>query len=521
MNFNKQKTAKAKIKKNQIKSWADIVEEEENNGYTPISMPFWAVDPCPTSPLLSVSNCATLLPLSVLTEGKNNKSNVVQFAGQNDGQNAIMERQTTWASIVQRNLSIVDETEYEAQILENEAQILENDYDDTGESKVTKNIVIVDEHEFEKTSKNTYANILKSNLQLAEQSQKAVEREHDIAQLNKQYTKYIPGDPVGIREIQTILMSATQMNLSHFHTAGMDNVVAGRISPSAAETIDCVYTANNTSMTFKSFDDVYALRKQLVGKILMDFVHTVKSDITGFPDKENIWYEASDKTMYEGSILRIYINFNKMRNHGLTLEYLARESFGMGRTNVSPDFMGMIDVNVSDMYLSQWLARLGEKVCGTFDIKSCNKINDTTQQSCSVQQNCLPKVETAKATNAAITHGSNILAVSKLPSVDLTTINSNNALEVEEHYGVEAAASVIASLTGSHIVSDFMTRTGKIMPFTKSSIEVANKGLLTSMGFERPRDDIRKALVNQNTNSYSVYESIITGYKFSNIFAIE
>lgn len=451
---------------NYIKSWADIVEEEENNGYTPISLPFWAID---------------------------------------EGQNA----KTTWASIVKRNLSIVDETEYEAQILENETQILENEahileneYDNTGaikESEVTNNIFIVNEHGYEKTSKNTYANILKINLQETEHT--AVEQKHDTSGKNQnaqQFTKYIPGDPVGIREIQSILMSATQMNLSHFHTAGMDNVVAGRIAPSAAETIDCMYTMNNTSMTFKSFDDVYALRKQLVGKNLMDFVHTVKSDITGFPAKENIWYETSEKPMYDGSILRIYINFNKMRNHGLTLEYLARESFGTDRTNVSPDFMGMIDVNVSDMYLSQWLARLGEKVCGTFDIKSCNKINGT-----------------------AITHGSNILAVSKLPSVDLTTICSNNALEVEEYYGVEAAASVIASLTGSHIVSDFMTRTGKIMPFTKNSIEVANKGLLTSMGFERPRDDIRKALVNKNTNSYSVYESIITGYKFSNIFAIE
>lgn len=436
------------------KSWADIVEEEEESGYNDTS---WA-------------NIAWL-----------NETRTAKLGN---------ELVPSWADVVKRSLQIVDESEYEAQIIEDDQTVQEQPQDNSeivGYNPQPKVLLGCDRELL-----STYADILRRNLPSDDESEY---EPHAI--------KDFPGDPVGIRAIQSILMSATQMNLSHFHTAGMDSTqhkdtFGYRVLPSAAEAMNSVYTINNTCMTFESSDDVYALRKQLVGANLMNFVSAVKSDITGFPDRENIWYEASGKDMYEGSILRIYINYHKMRNHGLTLEDLARKSFGTKYTNVSPDFMGMIDLNVPDMYLSQWLGRLGEKVCGTFDIKSCSKINSKT----------------------ALTLGSDILAVSRIPSVDITTINSNNVTEVEEHYGIEAATSVLALLTGSHIVSDFMARTGKVLSFMKNSVEVTNKGLLTSMGFERPRDDIKRALISQETNRSSVYESIITGSEFFSIFEL-
>jgi hypothetical protein len=418
------------------KSWADIVQEEEETGYEDTS---WA-----NVPWLSEPGTSGQMP--------------------------------SWADVVKRSSQIVEESEYEAQIIEDDQTVHDQSQ---GNLKHSGQLL------------GTYADVLRRNLPSDDES------EYE-AHIVEHATKDFPGDPVGIRAIQSILMSATQMNLSHFHTAGMDSIIAGRASPSAAEAMNSVYTTNNTSMTFESSDDVYALRKQLVGASLMNFVSAVKSDFTGFPDKENIWYEASGKDMYEGSILRIYINYHKMQNHGLTLEDLASESFGIESTNVSPDFMGMIDLNVPDMYLSQWLGRLGEKVCGTFDIKSCSKINSKT----------------------AMTLGSDILAVSRVPNIDITTINSNDVTEVEEHYGIEAATSVLALLTGSHIVSDFMARTGKVLSFMKNSVEVTNKGLLTSMGFERPRDDIKRALISKEKSKSSVYESIITGSEFSSVFKL-
>jgi RNA polymerase Rpb1, domain 5 len=312
-----------------------------------------------------------------------------------------------------------------------------------------------------------------------------------------------PGDPVGIRVIQSILMSATQTNLSHFHTAGMGHNVAGKQSPSAADAMDSVYTTSNTSMTFQSSDNAYTLRKALVGASMMHFVSCIGCNIVGFPDKENVWYEAAGKPMYKGDVLRVYVDYNKMRNHGLTLKDLASTCFIDDRTMVSPDFMGMIDVEVPsnqqpNQQMSQWLCMMGERVCGSYRIRTCDKVDSHT----------------------AVTVGSDVLAVSRVNSVDTRTIRSNNVTEMEEHYGIEAAACVLQELTGSHIVSDFMTRTGRVLAFTKNSIEVVNKGILTSMGFERPRDDIRRALIGKGANTTSVYESIITGAKIDGSFDI-
>ena len=66
--------------------------------------------------------------------------------------------------------------------------------------------------------------------------------------------------------------------------------------------------------------------------------------------------------MSDGTVIRFYINYIKMIDHGLTLTDLARESFGDDVvTNVSPDFMGMIDVEVPNEHLSQWLSRMGQQ----------------------------------------------------------------------------------------------------------------------------------------------------------------
>lgn len=299
------------------------------------------------------------------------------------------------------------------------------------------------------------------------------------------------GDPVGLHAVQSILMSATQKSLSHFHTAGMKTTVSARLTPTPAEAMNAEYS-NNTSMTFQSSDDVYDLRKQLVGAKISSFMINVGSSLTGLNDIENVWYEAAGTKMYDGTVLRIYVDYNKMRDHGLTLESMAHAAFGSG-TNTSPDFMGIIDVNVPDDYISQWLAKTNNLVCGTLRIRSCDKMIDNV---------------------TVITEGTDILAVSRIRNVK--NITSNNVLEVELHFGIEAAAAVLETLTGSHVVSDFMARTGKILSFVKSSVEVRQKGMLTSMGFEKPKEDIKKKCAPTT----SVYESIMTGVDPTEMFCV-
>jgi hypothetical protein len=333
----------------------------------------------------------------------------------------------------------------------------------------------------------------------------------DKIDIDKDESYKIIGDRIGLQSAQSVMMLATQNNLSHFHTAGMVNLQYYVHAPSAAEAMDFIYNQNNTGMKFMSSSlSERQLRKYLVGANLGSFVLTVGSSFTDLPDRENIWYEALGKEIDidKNTVLRIYIDYNKMYDHGLTLYDLAHESFGEDCVwHVSPDFMGMIDVVVGDTLMSQWLSRMKTKVCGKFSILSCNR----------TLENCFA------------TTGTDMLAVCRIPGVDKRTVEMNNVLQVERHLGIEAAAKVLYKLIGNFaqegqnkgkIISDFMARTGNVLPFSKRSSEIRYKGVLTSMGFERPKDDIKREITNKlklhsNTQersaTKSVYEYIMNG----------
>ena len=307
------------------------------------------------------------------------------------------------------------------------------------------------------------------------------------------------GDPIGIRAVQCILMSATQTNLSHFHTAGMGTTdTAVGATPSAAEAMDSTYTAANTGMRFRSSASIRDVRRCIVGASLGSFVITVGSSLTLLQEHENIWYEVLGVPMPD-SILRLYIDCHKMWDHGMTLKALALEAFGNDCSwRVSPDFMGMIDIEVSDIQMSYWLSRIERCVCGTPKILSCNV-----------------SAQVLEGEYTVVTRGTDVLAVCRAPGVDRGTVVSNNIAEVEKMFGIEAAACMLSRLVGSCVVSDFMARTGTVLSVDKRSTEVKAKGLLTCMGFERPKDDIKDAIVSSADTDkggrLQVYESIMTG----------
>jgi len=363
--------------------------------------------------------------------------------------------------------------------------------------------------------KVSYADIVKVKADVEPSAKSEVVLKLDTAtdkiDIDKDESYKIIGDRIGLQSAQSVMMLATQNNLSHFHTAGMVNLQYSVHAPSAAEAMDFIYNQNNTGMKFTSSSlSERQLRKYLVGANLGSFVLTVGSSFTDLPDRENIWYEALGKKIDKNTVLRIYIDYNKMYDHGLTLYDLAHESFGEDCVwHVSPDFMGMIDVVVGDTLMSQWLSRMKTKVCGKFSILSCNR--------------------TLELENCFATTGTDMLAVCRIPGVDKRTVEMNNVLQVERHLGIEAAANVLYKLIGNSapgghskgkIISDFMARTGNILPFSKRSSEIRYKGVLTSMGFERPKDDIKREITNkfklhsdtqERSAAKSVYEYIMNG----------
>ena len=303
-------------------------------------------------------------------------------------------------------------------------------------------------------------------------------------------------DPVGIRTAQSILMSATQGSLSHFHTAGMEASGGGLQSPSVADAMDSRYNSSNTSATFVIDDRNRALlQRTIVGKKLLWFVTRVQSNITELPDAENVWYDALGEEMYDGVVLRLYIDYARIASYNFTLYSLASVCFKRDiEWRVSPDFMGMIDVNITDNYMPPWLSRMDTLVCGTPEIVSCDVKYNMDHQF------------------VAVTRGSSILAISRAHGVSKVTIISNNVADVARHLGIEAAACALNRIIGSDVLSDFMTRTGSVLPFFKYSPEVPRKGVLTSMSFERPRNDIKAAMSSGAWDKHaSVYAHIMTG----------
>lgn len=306
-----------------------------------------------------------------------------------------------------------------------------------------------------------------------------------------------PGTPIGLREIQTILMSATQSNLSHFHTAGMESTIT--IRPSIIDCFDSIYNSKNTSMScILPPEEINNFRKHIVYSKLQDFVLKIKSTYSNLSEHENIWYECCNKKP-ASDFIRFYFNYNQLKKFNLTLDEIGNKCFKKDEWYASPDFMGMLDVTIKNNKISHVLSKMDTHVCGIENIKTCTFSNAETR---------------------LMTHGSDILNISKILHNN-STLRSNNVSDVEKYFGIEAAASVLKDLIGSEIVSDFMCRTGSIIGFHKHSIEVKQKDLLFSLGLERPKPDIINELISKKNTNISTYHNIMTGKSIDTLFKID
>ena len=342
-------------------------------------------------------------------------------------------------------------------------------------------------------------------------------------------------EPVGIRNAQSILRKATQSSLSHFHVAGMEKTYQQN-SPTIAEAMDSRYSNTNTSATFYvacsssniiSCAEIGRISRHLVGKKLSWFVTMIRSSLTELPEEENIWYESSNHEMFSKTVLRLYIDYTKLVQFDLTLRDIAELCFPDTQWHASPDWMGMIDLEIVGNYMTMILSKIDTFLCGDPRISSVHAdIEERApgNTAFSAQRRKIISdnfnfgnnaVVIALDSNRAIkvvTYGSDIMNISRLPNVDKLTIRSNHVLDVQKHLGIEAAANALREIIDSDVISDFMTRTGTVLPFQNSSPEVFKKGALTAMAFERPRTHIRNFLRSSTWDEHpSVYADIIVG----------
>lgn len=316
--------------------------------------------------------------------------------------------------------------------------------------------------------------------------------------------EYVNGTPIGLRVTQSVLKTATQSSLSFFHVAGMGYDTDVQTGPSISDTMDNKYSAKNTGMQFLVEKSVTLnfIKKSLIGRKLQYFVDKiVDSRVCELDAYSSIWYNALNVPMPE-CILRFHLNFSRLLEFDITLKEIAGICFGEEDWAVSPDFMGIIDIRIDpECNTETYLCKLHTLVCGK------ETVTNVFFHSIP-EKNGLIKVYTV---------GSDVLLASSLSFISKGTISSNNVREVETYFGVEAASLALRNIIYADkrgVIPDFMTRNGMVCPFNKYSIEVRRKGLLTSVGFERPRDDIKRLVLSESEiwdEHPSIYSSMIAG----------
>jgi hypothetical protein len=275
------------------------------------------------------------------------------------------------------------------------------------------------------------------------------------------------------------------------------------------------------------------LRKELLGTNFKHFVESIHSFPKGCPTKEGpgqdyngkrergralgatgmeqcVWYSVKGITLDAGdSILRFNISYKKLIEFDLTLQELAQKCFGDSvKWFVSPDFLGMIDLHIPrKSSKAPWISKLETTVCGSNNITAIyfHPLREKNGNDATGDVN-------------VSTVGSDILAASLSKFITPGSLRSNNVRDIETKYGVEAAAMALKEIIDKDpagIIADFMTRNGMVCSFSKSSVEVRRKGILTSIGYERPREDITRSVTLDENEQWdehpSIYSDIMIG----------
>jgi hypothetical protein len=287
-------------------------------------------------------------------------------------------------------------------------------------------------------------------------------------------------DRIGIRSVQSILKNATQSNLSMFHNAGNEGSNTFLPRSTIKDVLECSENDNSYSLCNINPTDKY-IQKELTYRRFADFFEYVMPSsliqMTGDPlEKTKEYLDILTPPHY----IRFFFSARKVILEGYTLREIATKCFIDNEFIVYPDFIGVVDVIIPNEFYDLHLLYLSSIVIDGF-----RGITNVI-----VEGN---KVTTIK---------SSVESLVKQDYVDKSTIISNDIMQVQEYFGIEAAVQVAIDLLDSkdaEVVVNFMTRSGKFLPLSKSSISNYDKGFINDISFERPRSSINK-YITQETN---------------------
>lgn len=317
-----------------------------------------------------------------------------------------------------------------------------------------------------------------------------------------------PGEQIGLRFAHNILADITQDSLSSFHNAGLAN----DMGPEQAlqDIIDGIH-GGGMNISLVNPTKTQRTVRDITYRQLKYYIKRITNSILEQPEDGNFWYTIgrelgildgpADIPMEDLIIIRFELDYHKLSQDHRTLKFIVDTVFSdQDHVYFSPDFMGIIDVHISNVVEISDTIQLVDKFIGICGVDKCSIIE-----------------------NKIICTGSNLQEISMIRSVDMVHTTSNDVYDVEANFGIEAARNVIMTemSLGSNnkesasFIADYMTCKGKVSAFKKDNPMLVDKDLLASIAFERPKGDLKNMVANkkQVDISLSVYSQIICGKK--------
>ncbi|KAG0201754.1 DNA-directed RNA polymerase subunit A'' [Mortierella sp. GBA30] len=269
--------------------------------------------------------------------------------------------------------------------------------------------------------------------------------------------------------------------------------------------MDGIINQSNTSMVIKINEK---MTNTIPHRPLRYYVDNITNSIVNPSlNGKDFWYTIGRRLgvipeyLQDGksTIFRFHVNYSKLSNDYITLKQLVDGIFGGYNVFRSPDFISIIDVHLENDAQIPGMMELLEKKIGINGISGCRFIEGEL---------------------AFVTTGSNLGEILNMCGVDNIETVSNNVYDVEKNFGVDAArevlySEILAKVDNVHtaaLIADFMTCKGYVAPFKKDNPMLKARGFLSSIAFERPKNDIKGVVRNGIVdNTKSVYSQVITG----------
>lgn len=304
------------------------------------------------------------------------------------------------------------------------------------------------------------------------------------------YEESIAGYPIGLNSVQDIMQNVTQSNLSFFHSAGTSSSTILTLSPSIPQILDV-----SNSMTCRMVVD--GRPKSLEYCCLKDLI----TGIAVIDSDESDWIQLGVRLKYfevpkeYRHILQISFDPRKLIHHEISLSEIHIPRY---RLVFSPNIIGLLNIYVNNRKEVLPLINTIDRI--TFGLEGvCRSV---------------------AIADKTVTAGSNLSGLLRVPGVNFLTSTSNHIPQIFELLGIEAARKVIfqelmqknSSKMSAGLFADLMTRDGIVQPFLKSKRFSQHKGLLLSMGMERPSTDLMEMYNTVHDRLTNSYAKIAMGY---------